>query len=143
MQQAAARVLKMVSTNPTRPEVVARQTGLKLQEVQQIVDSIQGFTTTDMQVSSMQSDVSEAIRLIANNPKRPEVVARQTGLKVQDVQQLVSRFSNEALSKSGGVTDRQISKWVPLVTTSAGSLVGTCHESDCTSRVEGDGNHYF
>ena len=110
MQQAAARVLRMVSTNPTRPEVVARQTGLKLQEVQQIVDSIQGFTTTDIPVSSMQSDMSEVIQLIANNPTRPEVVARQTGLNVQDVQQLVSRFSNEARAESGGVdrtTDKQ------------------------------------
>ena len=52
MQQAAARVLKMVSENPTRPEVIARQTGLKVQEVQQIVSAVQGFKPSIQQEKS-------------------------------------------------------------------------------------------
>ena len=72
MQHAAARVLRMVSTNPTRPEVIARQTGLKLQEVQQIVDSIQGFKAAKTAVIKPQSDASGMVRLIAENSGRTE-----------------------------------------------------------------------
>lgn len=43
MQQAAARVLKMMSSNPTRPDIIARHTGLQVDEVQQIVAQLQGF----------------------------------------------------------------------------------------------------
>ena len=93
MQQAAARVLKMVSTNPTRPEVIARQTGLNVQEVQQIVDSIQGFKEPTV---VNRTRVSDALRLVSDKSMRPETIARQTGLAVQDVEQLVSRFQNDS-----------------------------------------------
>ena len=43
VQQAAARVLNMVKSNPTRPDVVARYTGLKVREIQSIVATLQGL----------------------------------------------------------------------------------------------------
>ena len=92
MQQAAARVLKMVSTNPTRPEVIARQTGLNVQEVQQIVDSIQGFKGPAVVNQPM---VSDALSLASENSTRPETIARQKGLTVESVQKLVSRLGSE------------------------------------------------
>ena len=95
MQQAAARVLKMVSENPTRPEIIARQTGLKVQEVQQIVSSIQGFEQPTSQA------VSQVLKLVSENATRPEIIARQTGLKVQEVQEIVGRFSTQDVSSQG------------------------------------------
>ena len=59
MQQAATRVLRMVSENPTRPEVIARQTGLKTQEVQQLLSSIQGFQ------EPTQASVAQVLRLVS------------------------------------------------------------------------------
>ena len=85
----------MVSTNPTRPEVIARQTGLRLQEVQQIVDSIQGFRTSTRSVQKGLAD-SDVIKLIADNPNRPETVARQLGVSVREVQQLTSRLGTDS-----------------------------------------------
>jgi hypothetical protein len=95
MQQAAARVLKMISENPTRPEIIARQTGLKVQEVQQIVSSIQGFEQPTSQA------VSQVLKMVSENTTRPEIIARQTGLKVQEVQEIVGRFSTQDVSSQG------------------------------------------
>ena len=43
LQQAAARILNMVKSNPTRPDIVARHTGLKVAEVEEIVSTLQGI----------------------------------------------------------------------------------------------------
>ena len=93
MQQAATRVLRMVSENPTRPEVIARQTGLNIQEVQQLLSSIQGFQ------EPTQASVTQVLRMVSDNSTRPEVIARQTGLKVTEVQDLVSKFSGRVSDK--------------------------------------------
>ena len=53
VQQAAARVLNMVQSNPTRPDVVARYTGLKIREVQNIVATLQGIDVPINQQSSL------------------------------------------------------------------------------------------
>ena len=42
MQQAASRMLQVISANPTRPEVVAKQTGLTVREVTRVLEQIQG-----------------------------------------------------------------------------------------------------
>ncbi len=84
------------SSWPTLPAKYLGQTeSLNAWELQQIVDSIQGLGTS---VSSLQSESpsSDVIKLISENPNRPEVVARQLGVNVREVQQLTSRLSTDS-----------------------------------------------
>lgn len=90
MQQAAARVLNLMSTNPTRPEIIARHTGLQVGEVQQIVAQLQGFSLSTVEKTTNQNTGTSVSNQIGANAKKSEASGRT-----------LARTSSRTVSASG------------------------------------------
>ncbi len=120
-----SKVLRLVAQNPTRLEDIARQTGVKVSEVQDIVRNMQtvplnklaeqsGLTVSEIQkvvqkvqqsktargsgssLSPIQQAAARVLKMVDGNPTRPEVIARQTGLKVSEVQGIVRNIQGQS-----------------------------------------------
>ncbi len=109
VSQQVSKVFQLMARNPGRLDVVARKAGLKLSEVQEMAQHAEQVTSSAFASNSLsptQQAAARVLKMVDGNPTRPEVIARQTGLKLSEVQEIVRNIQSvervQSKSKSSG-----------------------------------------